>query len=245
MPVPKLVGTAGPQLCHSALEAGHDVTRNQDQSLRPAQRCSCVRGSSPFPHACGMFTSICFASPLTNRINKQPHQAASSWPWLWLACSRGWRGDLGNTCKVFYHLFYRSQVTSSWTWMGLTWRGSAGARPSPCWKTPTRRWCSKPWRWERAKPRRSRAACHPLRPRRRPPRAASGHLPGLCGWGCHGKSTDCILLLKGSGRKDLCFLATLSFGLIHCTDILIKSRLCRRLDSKYLPFVNGYVYMEK
>lgn len=41
------------------------------------------------------------------------------------------------------------------------------------------------------------------------------------------------------------FLAVLSFGLIHHTDILIKSRLCHSVDSKYLPFVNGYVYMEK
>lgn len=162
-----------------------------------------------------------------------------------LTCIWWWGGDPGNTCRAFYHPFYWSQVTSSWTWMGLTWRGSAGVRLSPCWKTPTHQWCSKPWRWEHAKPKRSGAACHPMRPCRWPLKAVSGHLPGLCGWACHGKSTDSTLLLEGSGRNVLYFLALLSFGLIHCTDILIKSRLCHRLDSKYLPVVNGYVHMEK
>lgn len=153
--------------------------------------------------------------------------------------------DPGNTCRIFYHPLYWSQVTSSWTWTALIWRESAGARPSPYWRTPTPQWCSKPWRWEHAKPRRSKVTCHPLRTHRWPLRAASGHRPGLCGWGCHGESTDCNLLLRGSGRKDLCFLAIISFGLIHCTDILIKSRLCHWLDSKYLPFLNGYMYMAK
>lgn len=51
-----------------------------------------------------MFTSICFTSMLNDRINKQPHQAASSWPWVWLACSWGWgwRGGPGNTCRVLF-----------------------------------------------------------------------------------------------------------------------------------------------